>query len=70
MTDNPKRAWFALQFYAVSNQPVPMPADAPLDPQAWLHKHLLRWPEEFAYDDWSTYRPAIRRIRLIREEHA
>ncbi|MEO7020774.1 MAG: hypothetical protein ABI234_11540 [Ktedonobacteraceae bacterium] len=67
MIHDPKRAWLALRLFAVTDLSMPVPNGAGLDPQEWLREQLLLWPEEFAYDDWSTYRPAIRKIRLVQE---
>ncbi len=66
MTRNEQDAWRSLWLISAYNEATASMPGAPLDLQSWLSKHRQRWPEEFAYEDWSTYRPAIRKARLVK----
>ena len=71
MTANDKRAWVALHLLSRANEEsvasggVP---GSPLDTETWIYRHLQHCPKEFAYEDWSSYQPAIRKIRLLSHE--
>lgn len=71
MTINDKRVWMALSLLSRANEEVAalggVPG-APLDSETWIHRHLRMCPQEFAYEDWSSYQPAIRKIHLLPSE--
>lgn len=67
MTPDEKHAWVALGLFAQAAEAAAI-NDAPLDLHTWLRKHTGRWPEEFAWEDWSNYQPALRKVCLVREE--
>lgn len=68
MAENSKRAWIAVRLLSRANEEIAalggVPG-APLDTQEWIHRHLQVCPSEFAYEDWSGYQPAMRKIRLL-----
>ena len=68
MTANDKRTWVVLYLLSRANEEIAalggVPG-SPLDSEAWIHRHLQMCPREFAYEDWSSYQPAIRKIRLL-----
>ncbi len=68
MAANDKQAWMALYLLSRANEEIAalggIPG-APLDTDAWIHRHLQMCPGEFAYEDWSSYQPALRKIRLV-----
>jgi len=68
MTPDEKRAWMALSLFGRAVEESAAIGDAPLDLHTWLCRHTKRWPEEFAWVDWSGYQPALRRIHLVRKE--
>lgn len=68
MTQDEKRAWMALGLFARAAEEATAITDAPLDLHTWLRRHMGRWPEEFAWEDWSGYRPALRKVYLVRKE--
>lgn len=68
MTSDEERAWMAMALYCQAAEQATTVGDAPLDLQAWLEKHNQMWPPEFAWEDWSRYQPAIRKIHLVRKE--
>ncbi len=72
MTANDKQAWVALYVLSRANEEVAAPggiAGSPLeDTEAWIRRHFQRCPREFAYRDWSSYQPALRKIRLLARE--
>ena len=68
MTPDEKHAWMALGLFTRAAEEAAAISDAPLDLRTWLRRHTGRWPEEFAWEDWSSYRPALRKVCLVREE--
>jgi hypothetical protein len=68
MTPDEKHAWMALSLFGRALEEAVASGDAPLDLHIWLRERTQRWPEEFAWEDWSGYQPALRRVRLVREE--
>jgi len=66
MTDDEKCAWRVALLMHTYNETVASTPGAPLDLQTWLRRHFQRWPAAFAYQDWSSYQPAIRKIRLLK----
>ncbi len=65
-----RRAWMALSLYNNALTEAEKSARVPEDFQNWLWGHIQRWPSEFAWEDWSTYRPSIRKVYLIPEEQS
>lgn len=68
MTVEDEQAWMAIRLLSRANEEIAalggIPG-APLDAEAWIQRHLRVVPREFAYEDWSSYRPALRRVRLL-----
>jgi hypothetical protein len=68
MATNDKQAWRILYLLSRANEEIAalggIPG-APLDTQEWINRHLQMCPLEFAYEDWSSYQPALRKIRLL-----
>jgi hypothetical protein len=65
---NDKQAWMALYLLSRANEEIALIGGvpgAPLDTEAWIQRHLQICPQEFAYEDWSSYQPAIHKIRLL-----
>jgi hypothetical protein len=70
MTAHDKQAWVALYVLSRANEEISALggiAGSPLDTEAWIRRHFQRCPREFAYQDWSSYQPAMRKIRLLAE---
>lgn len=68
MASNNKQVWAVLRLLSQANEEIATLggiAESPLDTEMWMQRHLHMWPKEFAYEDWSMYQPAIRKIRLL-----
>lgn len=68
MTPDEKHAWMAISLFCRASAEAEAIDGAPLDLQTWLRRHTQAWPPEFAWQDWSSYQPAIRKVRLVRAE--
>ena len=71
MAVNDRRAWMVLRLLSRANEEIAAlggTPGAPLDTQEWIHRHLQVCPKEFAFEDWSSYQPSIRKIRLLSAE--
>ncbi len=68
MASDDTQVWAMLRLLSRANEEIAalggIPG-APLDTEAWMCRHLQMWPQEFAYEDWSGYQPAIRKIHLL-----
>lgn len=65
MTPDEKHAWMAMSLFCRDAEAAAAIDGAPLDLQTWLCKHMQIWPPEFAWEDWSGYQPAIRKVCLV-----
>jgi hypothetical protein len=71
MAGSEKRIWMTLRLLSQANEEIAARGGVPGDvaeSEAWIRGHLRRCPPEFAYEDWSDYQPAIRKIYLIGTE--
>lgn len=68
MATNNEQVWLALRLLSRANEEIAelggIPG-APLDTLAWIERHLRGLPGAFAFTDWSGYRPALRKVRLL-----
>lgn len=68
MAANDEQVWMAIRLLSRANEEIAalggIPG-APLDTEAWIQRHLRVVPREFAFEDWSSYRPAMRKVRLL-----
>ncbi len=68
MASDDTQVWAMLRLLSRANEEIAalggIPG-APLDTEAWMCRHLQMLPREFAYEDWSGYQPAIRKIHLL-----
>lgn len=71
MAEGEKRIWMTLRLLSQANEEIAARGGVPggtLESEEWIRRHLQRCPQEFAYEDWSGYQPAIRKIRLVETE--
>ncbi len=67
MSADYRRVWMELRLLSRANEASAGLGDQQgrVDPQKWIFRHLGQCPKEFAYEDWSQYQPAFRKIRLV-----